>query len=179
MRLLGALPVVLGVTAGLAFYAAGYTHGYVEDQLDRQQIFFPPAEAFSEDEQDLLKYAGEQVDTGPEAKVFGEDYIGRHLANIAGGQTYSQVSSAARQEPEDPALQGQVQSLFRGETLRFMLLEADGWWTVGDIARYAGIALSVAAFIALAALGFEFWLLARGAGRQHLVQDGPGEAAGG
>ena len=33
-----------------------------------------------------------------------------------------------------------VQTLFRGETLRSILLNAYGWWTVGTITLWAGFA---------------------------------------
>ncbi|MEX2238333.1 MAG: hypothetical protein WEB00_12450 [Dehalococcoidia bacterium] len=140
------------VIAGLAtlsifcFWAGNFTRDYVRDQLEAQNIFFPE----EGDEPVLEDYGGDQVDTGPEAKAYGNEYIGLHLQGIADGQTYSQVSTAARQDPENPELQGQVQTLFRGETLRFVLVSTWGWWELG---RYATIAGYVTAFLALVVLG--------------------------
>jgi hypothetical protein len=53
-------------------------------------------------------------------------------------------------------LDGKVQTLFRGETLRAILLNAYGWWTVGQITLFAGIGMVVAGLIlaVLVALGF-------------------------
>jgi hypothetical protein len=67
------------------------------------------------------------------------------------GKTYSETSAAARQEGLDPKtaadLQGKADTLFKGETLRSILLNAYGWWTVATIALYVGIALIVAGVV--------------------------------
>jgi hypothetical protein len=97
---------------------------------------------------------------GPtQAEAFSR-YIGGHLAAVNDGKTYSETSSAARAEGLDPKLaaelQGKADTLFKGETLRSILLNAYGWWTVATIALYAGYAM-VAMGIALgvlAVLGF-------------------------
>ncbi len=73
-----------------------------------------------------------------------------HLQSIAGGKTYSQVSALAQADPTNAKLAGQVAALFKGETLRGLLLYAWGWSVVSTIALYAGIA---------ALLGFVIMLL--------------------
>jgi hypothetical protein len=78
-----------------------------------------------------------------------------HLKDVANGQTYAQVSSLALKDPTDTKLAGEVPTLFRGETLRGLLLNAYGWWTVGSHALYAAIGLTIAAFAVLAAFAFE------------------------
>ena len=47
-------------------------------------------------------------------------------------------------------------TLFKGETLRSILLNAYGWWTVATIALYVGIAFVIAGIVmaVLAFLGF-------------------------
>jgi hypothetical protein len=89
----------------------------------------------------LQKYAGQQVDNGVKAKAYANGFIGRHLDKVAGGKTYSEVSTAALQDPTNTALQQQKQVLFQGETLRGLLL-GDGYayWTFGMIAYYAALA---------------------------------------
>ena len=62
-----------------------------------------------------------------------------HLNEVADGQTYAQVSSKALANPTDQQLQGQVQTLFRGETLRGLLLNAYAFWKMGQIALYGAI----------------------------------------
>ena len=76
------------------------------------------------------------------------------------GATYSETSGAAREEGLDPKtaadLQEKADTLFKGETLRSILLNAYGWWTVATIALYVGIALIVAGVVlaVFAFLGF-------------------------
>ncbi len=62
------------------------------------------------------------------------------------GKTYSETSAAARQEGLDPKvaadLQAKADTLFKGETLRSILLNAYGWWTIATIALWAGVAMA-------------------------------------
>ncbi len=96
---------------------------------------------------------------GVQAEAFSR-YIAGHLTEVNGGQTYAQTSAAAREEgiPADQAaaLAAQADVLFKGETLRSILLNAYGWWTVATIAMYAGYVMIVAgiAMLVLAILGF-------------------------
>lgn len=102
------------------------------------------------EQQELGEFAGQTVDTGPEAEGFAR-YIGGHLAEVNDGATYSETSAAAREEGLDAEtaadLPVKVDSLFKGETLRSILLNAYGWWTVATIALYVGFALIVAGVI--------------------------------
>ena len=76
------------------------------------------------------------------------------------GATYSETSSAAREEGLDPKtaadLQIKADTLFKGETLRSILLNAYGWWTVATIALYVGFLLILAGVMLaiLSVLGF-------------------------
>ena len=67
---------------------------------------------------------------------------------MAGGKTYSQVSARAA-NPNDTVLAGQVATLFKGETLRGLLLYAWGWSVVSTIALYAAIAALIGFLIML------------------------------
>jgi len=77
--------------------------------------------------------------------------IGGHLEDINEGATYSETSSQAREEGLDPdtaaELQGKADTLFKGETLRAILLNAYGWWTVATIALWAGLAMVAAGLL--------------------------------
>jgi uncharacterized membrane protein YedE/YeeE len=61
------------------------------------------------------------------------------------------ASVAARAEGLDPdvaaELQAKADTLFKGESLRAMLLNAYGWWTVATIALWAGFAMVIAGLI--------------------------------
>src|ERR1700730_12207727 len=136
------LAVILGVGSGLLFLGSHFGLNMVHSQLAAQNIFFPakgspalnPAEF-----PDLQRYAVQKVDNGPKAKAYANGFINRHLAAVAGGQTYSQVSTASQADPTNAKLTGQVATLFKGETLRGLLLYAWGWSVVSTLALYAGI----------------------------------------
>jgi hypothetical protein len=151
--------IVAGI---LALVGGGYTRTVVRDQLVPQKISFT-ADA-SKLPPNLKQYAGQQVDTANEAKLFANDYIAMHLKGIAGGQTYSQVSAAFLKDPTNQKLAQQRQSLFMGETLRGMLLSAWGWGTVGTIATVAGFVL-----IGLGGILLSIPLLAAVAGRRRVT----------
>jgi predicted membrane protein len=156
----GVLAVGLLVAGGLLTWGYHFANSTVHDQLAAQQIFFPAkgsdALASPEIGPYLNKYAGQQLTTGAQAEAYADHFIKVHLTEVAGGKTYAQVSSAAQQNPTDQKLQAQVQTLFRGETLRGMLLNAYAFWKFGQIALYAAIASFVGAalLLVLTALGF-------------------------
>ena len=165
------------VAGSLLAYGANFSDDYVHDELSSQNISFPDAESLNgEGRADLVKYAGEQVTTGPQAEAYAS-FINGHLEGIADGQTYADlgtVERAAKAAVTEAADNGQPQtavaelqakadgvtaqrdSLFRGETLRGLLLTAFAWSTVGMIAGYAAIGAFIAAgmMAVLVVLGF-------------------------
>jgi hypothetical protein len=158
------LVLVLGFCTGFLYWGSSFVNGMVHDQLSAQQIYFPAqgsAALNPKEFPDLQQYAGQQVDNGDKAKAYADGFIGRHLHAVAGGQTYSQVSAKAQANPQDTKLAAQVQTLFRGETLRGLLLYAWGWSQVGLYAFYAAIGLTVATLFVLGALLFELALAYR------------------
>src|SRR6185312_16029420 len=111
-------------------------------QLSEQKIAFPPKGPALDPKEfpGLQRYAGQAVDNGPKAKAYADQFIKVHLSQVADGKTYSEVSEESRANPTDEKLSGQVQTLFRGETLRGLLLYAWGWSVVGAIATYTAFA---------------------------------------
>ena len=79
-----------------------------------------------------------------------------HLKEVAGGQTYAQVSAKAQANPTDATLKAQVDTLFRGETLRGLLLNAYAFWEIGHLALLGAIATFIMAALVgiLTSLGF-------------------------
>jgi ABC-type antimicrobial peptide transport system permease subunit len=152
--------VVLIVLGAMAIYGGMFGQDNVRDRLEPQNISFPPAEAMTPEEKaEIGEFAGQKVDTGVEAEAFSR-YIGGHLESVNEGKTYAETSAAAREEGLDPdvaaELQGKADTLFKGETLRSILLNAYGWWTVATIALWAGVAMVIAGVVLgiLAILGF-------------------------
>jgi uncharacterized membrane protein len=129
--------IVVGI---LAVVGGNYDKQVVHDQLVPQKIFFPAAGSPA-----LLpgvkQYAGQQLVNGAQAKAYANNFINVHLSKIAGGQTYAQVSTAALAAPTNTKLAEEKATLFQGETLRGLLLNAWGWSLVGTIATLVGFLL--------------------------------------
>ena len=138
MILVGVIAIVAGV----------YTRSVVHDQLAPQKIYFP--EKGDELPPELNAYAGQLVDTGAEAKAYADDYIGAHLEGIGGGKSYSEVSAAFMEDPNNKELAEQRQTMFMGETLRGLLLNAWGWGTIATLATIAGVLLIILGGVLLA-----------------------------
>jgi uncharacterized membrane protein len=124
----------------LAVVGGNYDNQVVHDQLVPQKIVFPAASSPA-----LLpgikQYAGQKLTTGSQAKAYANNFINVHLSKIAGGETYAQVSTAALAEPKNVKLAEEKATLFQGETLRGLLLNAWGWSLVGTIITLAGFIL--------------------------------------
>src|SRR6201987_519116 len=145
-----ALAAILLVAGGLLLWSSTYTHNMVHNQLAAQQIFFPPKAAFAHPQAgteitpsmvpSVSQYAGQQLVTGQQAQSYADNFIAVHIANMTGGKTYAQLSSAALAHPNDAKLAAQVNTVFKGETLRAILLNAFGWWKVSQITFIAALA---------------------------------------
>ncbi len=181
------LVLVLAGASGFLFYEGNFVTNMVKDELTAQQISFPGTDQIktggaldpAEFPAEIRDQAGKQVTDGNQAKIYANDFIGKHLNGVAGGLTYStignkisavnaQLASTPKTDPNYATLQSQVatlngqrDTLFKGETLRSMLLNAYGWWTMGLYSTYVGIGLMVAALAALAALVFELVIAGR------------------
>ena len=97
----------------------------------------------------MRQYGGQQLTTGAQAEVYADHFIANHLKAIGGGKTYAQLSAEAIAKPTDTALAAQVATVFKGETLRGLLLNAYAFGTMGTIAGIAAIAAFIAAAVML------------------------------
>jgi hypothetical protein len=157
--LLAAVLVIAGV---LLTWGHTYASNQVTSQLSAQKIVFPTKTSpeFTvlpeANQAEMGKYAGQPMTTGAQAQVYADYFIARHLYLIGGGKTYSQLSAESLAHPTNTALAAQVQTVFRGTTLRSMLLEAYGFWTFAQIALIGAIAAYAAAglMLILSVLGF-------------------------
>jgi len=160
--------IVFAAAGGLLMWGSNFAEDYVHDELASQKVFFPDAASLREEgRDDLVKYADEQVTMGTEAQAYA-GYIAGHMEGIADGKTYSQIDDrGAAQAVEDAKaagapqaeidelqatanqLKGQRDSLFRGETLRGLLLTSYAWATMGIIAGIAAWVAFAAAAIML------------------------------
>ncbi len=166
VELIVAGAMLLGAT--LLGWGSTFARNMVHDQLSDQKISFPAAGPALPTTQypGLQRYAGQPVDSGPKAKAYANQFIAEHLKAVNGGKTYSETSGsamAARKAATEatatkasnaPALvaaadklDAQTQTLFRGETLRGLLLYAWGWSLVGQIALYVAIIAGIGGFV--------------------------------
>jgi len=179
--------LVLAGGAGFAFAMGSFTTTQIHDELTAQQVYFPGTDQIkaggaldpAKFPQEIRDQAGNQVTDGNQARIYANDFLGEHLKGVAGGLTYATIGSkisaanaalaaASKTDPNYATLQanvatlnGQRDTLFKGETLRSMLLNAYGWWTIGVYTTYAGIALMLVALAVLGALVFELFIAGR------------------
>jgi hypothetical protein len=163
------LILVLGlVLQNQANFAADYVH----NQLAEQKIAFTPLSALGKDTPAacLRDNAGKPLTSGKQAECYANNYIRVHLAEVNDGKTYAETSNAQRAvqtqltalgdrstaqaeklDAQNQELTGQVQTLFRGETLRGLLLTSYGFSIFGDRAQtaaYVCYALALVLFLA-------------------------------
>lgn len=154
--------IVLVLAGGLALWAYVFSQTNVRTELASQKIYFPqkgsPELADPQIGPYLNKYAGQQLLTGEQAKAYANHYIAVHLSKVADGQTYSQVSAKAQADPGNAKLQQQAQTLFKGETLRGLLLgDAYAFSVFGHIAELAAIVCFTAAAVMIVLVYLGVW----------------------
>ena len=143
------LAAILLAAGGMLLWGSAYVHNTVQGQLSAQQIFFPPKAAFAHPKAgteitpsmipSVSQYAGQQLVTGQQAESYADNFIAVHITNMTGGKTYAQLSAASLAQPNNTKLAGQVGTVFKGEALRSMLLNAFGWWKVSQITYIASL----------------------------------------
>jgi len=152
-----AIAVVLLVAGGLLSWSHSFINHQVSTQLSAQKIFFPPtgsdALAPKEIGPFLNKYAGQQMTTGAQAEAYANHFIAVHLNEMTGGQTYAQLSQKSLADPTNTKLADQVATVFKGETLRGLLLNAYAFGKIGTIAGIAAIVSFIGAGVMLLLAG--------------------------
>ena len=162
-RTFDAIAVVAGLVIAAVMIVAGvlltwgqsFVTSEVHTQLAAQKIVFPAANSPAitalpkADAAAMSKYAGQLMTTGAQAETYADHFIAVHLVKIGGGLTYSQLSGKSLADPKNAALAGQVQTVFRGETLRGLLLNAYGFGKMAQIMLIAAFAAFAAALLML------------------------------
>jgi len=154
------LAVVLIVSGVMLTWAHNFIDNEVHTQLAAQQIYFPAANSAAVAAPEfaaMRQYGGQQLTTGAQAEVYADHFIANHLKAIGGGKTYAQLSTEAQAQPKNTALAAQVDTVFKGETLRGLLLNAYAFGTMGTIAGIAAIAAYIAGAVMLVLSGLGLW----------------------
>ncbi len=168
-----ALALLLVVLGFVLKSNADFANSYVHNQLLEQKITFTPVDKLAPAEKasaGLVSNAGLPLASGKQAEIYANDYIAHHLSEVNNGKTYSQTSNDARAlrakataaqkagaadattlDEQATALEAQVQTLFRGETLRGLLLTSYGFSIFGDKAMQAAWVAFAAALVLLLA----------------------------
>jgi hypothetical protein len=158
-----ALAAFLFVAAGLLNWGATFANDSVKTQLENQNISFPAAETMPEaTKAQLTKWAEQKVTTGEMARDYSDLYIWEHMKAssiaVAGVPlTYSEASGkymgmirGGTGTPEEITQYSDLRdTLFMGNTLRGMLLQAYAFGTLGVIAGYSAIAALVGGVLML------------------------------
>ena len=170
----GVAVAILLVALGFVFKTnADFADGYVHDQLADQLINFTPVENLSDEEKAvpcLVEYAGTTLDSGKKAECYANEYIGLHLKNIGGGETYATIgaiqskaktaladataanaSNVVELKADLDKITGQRETMFKGETLRGLLLTSYGFSIFGEKAALAAMLSFLGALVMLLA----------------------------
>ncbi len=183
------LAVVLLVAGGLLTWGSNFVGNEVRTQLSQQKIFIPPVGPALADpaiKPYLTKYAGQQIVNGDQAKAYADHFIKVHVATLSDNRTYAelggaqnavkaQIADAKAAGASTTALDAQLTTLnqtretvFKGETLRGMLLNAYAFATMGKVAGIAAIGAFAAAGLMFFLSILGIWHLRRTAPRTPL-----------
>ena len=166
--LLAGFLIVIG---GILQYGGNFATDQVAAQLKPQAITIPAENGDPKATVEVKKFFadnGEKVmTTGQQARMYADHYIGFHMSAMP---TYAAASGANRTaagalaaDPTNAELQaaakqaaGTVETVFKGDTLRGMLLNAYAFGTLGQIAMVASYVSFAGGliFLILALLGF-------------------------
>ncbi len=171
--------VVLLIAGGFLTWGHSFVNSNVHDQLAQQQIYFAPKAAFDHPKAgteitpsmipSVSQYAGQQLLTGQQANVWANDFMKVHLSEMPYGGVYSKASAALLKNPNNTQLQNAVATIFKGTTLRGLLLEAYAFSEIGTIMLYGAIASFVLAAIMAILVGLGFWHAARTPQEEELL----------
>jgi hypothetical protein len=155
---------LLLVAAGLLNWGATFATGAVGDQLAAQKITIPGNTGDPEASKDVVDFFAANADkimtTGKQSQMYADHYIQFHLNAMP---TYADASNASRvasgraaADPTNLDLKADaekkaaiVETVFKGQSLRGMLLNAYAFWELGQIASISALAALVGALLML------------------------------
>ena len=158
------LSVFLFVAAALMNWGYSFTNNTVKTQLSAQQITMPSATGNAKEDASTTAFfknnGGKLMTNGKQAQMYADHYIAFHLSSMP---TYAAASGANRAataalaaDPKNPDLQAKadaaantVETVFKGESLRGMLLNAYAFWQIGQIAKIGALASLVGGILLL------------------------------
>jgi hypothetical protein len=166
------LGIFLFVAAGLMNWGYSFTNNTVKSQLSAQKITMPAVTNNAKEDAATTAFfkdnGGKLMTNGKQAQMYADHYIGFHLSAMP---TYAEASTANRAaqgalsaDPANLALKAKadssaatVETVFKGESLRGMLLNAYAFWQIGQIAKIGALA-SLVGGILLVILSIAGWI---------------------
>ena len=158
------LSALLLIAAGLLNWGATFATGAVGDQLAAQKITIPGSTGDPEASKDVTDFFSKNADkimtTGKQAQMYADHYIQFHLSSMptyADASTANRVAGArAAADPKNATLKADaakkaaiVETVFKGQSLRGMLLNAYAFWELGQIAKISALASLAGALLML------------------------------
>lgn len=182
-----AVVVALVIAGGLLTWGHSFVNSNVHNQLAQQQIYFPPKAAFAHPKAgteitpsmipSVSQYAGEQLLTGQQAKVWADDFIAVHLSELPYRGVYAKLSTASRANPNNKAFAAAEATSFQGTTLRGLLLEAYAFSEIGVVMLWGAIASFVLAASMAVLVGLGIWHARRTPEEERMFAVKPAPAA--
>jgi hypothetical protein len=158
------LSVFLFVAAALMNWGYSFTNNTVKSQLSAQKITIPAATNDSKESAATTAFfkdnGGRLMTNGKQAQMYADQYIAFHLSSMP---TYADASNASRAaagalsaDPTNVDLKAKadsaaatVETVFKGESLRGMLLNAYAFWEIGQIAKIGALASLIGGLLLL------------------------------
>lgn len=166
----GLLVAVLLAVLGFALFTQySFAQDYVKEELSAQKITFATADKLTDAEKNwkagsvcLVTYAGQQMQTGPQAECYAKYYLAEHMdasaknagfpgatyatlgairtgltADVAAAKAKGDTTAAADAQKKLDAATSLRTTMQTGETLRGLLLTVYGFSVLGDKAGLA------------------------------------------
>ncbi len=158
------LSVFLFVAAALMNWGYSFTNNTVKTQLSAQKITMPGSTGNAKEDASTTAFfkdnGGKLMTNGKQAQMYADHFIAFHLSSMptyaAASTTNRSATAALAADPTNADLQAKadsaantVDTVFKGESLRGMLLNAFAFWQIGQIAKIGALASLVGGILLL------------------------------
>jgi hypothetical protein len=151
------LSVFVFVAAALMNWGYSFTNDTVKTQLSAQKITMPGSTNNSKEDAATTAFfkdnGGKLMLNGKQAQMYADHYIATYadasIANRAAQGALSADPTNADLKSKADTAAATVETVFKGESLRGMLLNAFAFWQIGQIAKIGALASLVGGILLL------------------------------